>query len=120
MNKRQALSEVKTYLAVNGDEYRYDIVHHANSIEVKKIKTRSFADACIDWYKKNCHLIFDVKKACFEKIGDYTFCVLTHKNKTRFGVAKRYKDDRNDPVIGYVAAFARATDQDLELMIGLK
>ena len=69
---------------------------------------------------KNNKFVRETYSPEFEIIGDYTFCKLTLKNETRFGVAKRYKKDDDNPIIGRVAAFARATGQDLEHMIGLK
>ena len=120
MDKNQVINEVKTYLANQGDKYRYDITYNTDSIVIKKNNERSFTAACILWYMKNNKFIREVCGAEFETIGDYTFCALTLENETRFGVAKRYKDDDYNPIIGRVAAFAHATRQDLEHMIGLK
>lgn len=122
MDKKQVINEIKTYLASHDETCKYNIVHHENSIVIEKISARRFNYACWDWYndKKNRNKMFGEYNARFERIDDYTFCITKRNGETRYGIAKRYKDDPEEATAGRVVAFAHAIGQDPEHMIGLK
>lgn len=81
---------------------------------------KTFEQCCFEFHKKR-KTDYCYGGSHYFTDGDYTICVLpkgTCDTKQTCGVAKRYYKDTPDPIIGRVAAFARATKQNLDEMIG--
>lgn len=82
-------------------------------IIVNITKKRSFEECCEDFYNTHREIFHDPKIKFFSH-EDYTFCI--YNNKIYY--AKRYKYDSPAPLIGRVAAWARATKTDVNKMVG--
>lgn len=82
-------------------------------IIVNITKKKSFQDCCKDFYNTHKEIFHNPNIKFFSK-EDYTFCI--YKNKIYY--AKKYKYDPSVPLIGQVAAWARATKTNIDKMIG--
>ena len=82
-------------------------------IIVNVTKKRSFEECCEDFYNTHREIFHDPKIKFFSH-EDYTFCIYNNK----IYHAKRYKYDSPAPLIGRVAAWARATKTDINKMVG--
>lgn len=75
---------------------------------------KTFEQCCHEFHEKHPYLY---EKSNFLEDREYTVCINPYGD---CGVAKRCNKDSPDSIIGRVAAFARATGQDLDKMIGYK
>lgn len=82
-------------------------------IIVNITKKKSFQDCCEDFYNTHKEIFCNPNIKFFFK-ENYTFCI--YKNKIYY--AKKHKNDPCIPLIGQVAAWARATKTDINKMIG--
>lgn len=89
------------------------ISEQKTKIIVNITKKRSFEECCEDFYNTHREIFHDPKIKFFSH-EDYTFCIYNNK----IYHAKRYKYDSPAPLIGRVAAWARATKTDIDEMVG--
>lgn len=82
-------------------------------IIVNITKKKSFEDCCKDFYNTHKEIFHDPKIKFFSH-DDYTFCIYNNK----IYHAKKCKCDPFVPLIGRVAAWARATKTDINKMVG--
>lgn len=82
-------------------------------IIVNITKKKSFADCCKDFYNTHTEIFHNPKIKFFSQ-DDHTFCI--YNNKVYY--AKRRRCDFPVPLIGQVAAWARATKTDVNKMVG--
>lgn len=82
-------------------------------IIVNITRKKSFRDCCEDFYSTHQEIFHNPKIKFFSQ-DDYTFCIYNNK----IYHAKRYKCDFPVPLIGQVAAWARATKTDVNKMVG--
>lgn len=87
-------------------------------IFIKKY-SRSFEECCHAWMESPASkYVTERRNATWVHNGDYTMCIVINGERTQYGVAKRYKEDAYDSVVGKVASYARAVGVPVNQMIG--
>lgn len=92
---------------------RLRINEQKTKIIVNITKKKSFQDCCENFYNMHKEIFRNPNIKFFSK-ENYTFCI--YKNKIYY--AKKYKNDPYNPLIGQVAAWARAIKTNIDKMVG--